>query len=113
MSKKMLGDLMRQAQKMQEEMMKTQEEAKKKTVEATAGGGMVTVVASGAGNLVSIKIEKDVVNPDDVEMLQDLILAASNEAIRRAQEMVSAEMSKLTGGLNIPGIGDLGGMFGR
>jgi DNA-binding YbaB/EbfC family protein len=113
MSKKMLGDLMRQAQKMQEEMMKTQEEAKKKTVEATAGGGMVTVVASGAGNLVSIKIEKDVVNPDDVEMLQDLILAASNEAIRRAQEMVSAEMSKLTGGLNIPGMGDLGGMFGR
>jgi len=113
MSKKMLGDLMRQAQKLQEEMTKAQEEAKKKTVEATAGGGMVTVVASGAGNIVSIKIEKDVVNPDDVEMLQDLILAASNEAIRRAQEMVSAEMSKLTGGLNIPGMGDLGGMFGR
>jgi len=113
MSKKMLGDLMRQAQKLQEEMMKAQEEAKKKTVEATAGGGMVTVVASGAGNLVSIKIEKDVVNPEDVEMLQDLILAASNEAIRRAQEMVSSDMSKLTGGLNIPGMGDLGGMFGR
>jgi len=113
MSKKMLGDLMRQAQKLQEEMMKAQEEAKKKTVEATAGGGMVTVVASGAGSIVSIKIEKDVVNPDDVEMLQDLILAASNEAIRRAQEMVGAEMSKLTGGLNIPGMGDLGGMFGR
>ena len=113
MSKKMLGDLMRQAQKLQEEMMKAQEEAKKKTVEATAGGGMVTVVASGAGNLVSIKIEKDVVNPEDVEMLQDLILAASNEAIRRAQEIVSSDMSKLTGGLNIPGMGDLGGMFGR
>ena len=104
---------MRQAQKLQEEMMKAQEEAKKKTVEATAGGGMVTVVASGAGNLVSIKIEKDVVNPEDVEMLQDLILAASNEAIRRAQEMVSSDMSKLTGGLNIPGMGDIGGMFGR
>ncbi len=113
MSKKMLGDLMRQAQKLQEEMMKAQEEAKKKTVEATAGGGMVTVIASGAGNLVSIRIEKDVVNPDDVEMLQDLILAASNEAIRRAQELVSADMSKLTGGMNIPGMGDLGGMFGR
>ncbi len=113
MSKKMLGDLMRQAQKLQEEMAKAQEEAKKKTAEATAGGGMVTVVASGAGNIVSIKIEKDVVNPDDVDMLQDLILAASNEAIRRAQEMVSSEMSKLTGGLNIPGMGDLGGMFGR
>ncbi len=113
MSKKMLGDLMRQAQKLQEEMMKAQEEAKKKTVEATAGGGMVTVVASGAGQIVSIRIEKDVVNPDDVEMLQDLILAASNEAIRRAQELVQGDMSKLTGGLNLPGMGDLGGMFGR
>jgi len=113
MSKKMLGDLMRQAQKLQEEMMKAQEEAKKKTVEATAGGGMVTVVASGSGEIVSIKIEKDVVNPDDVEMLQDLILAASNEAIRRAQELVQTDMSRLTGGLNVPGMGDLGGMFGR
>jgi DNA-binding YbaB/EbfC family protein len=113
MSKKMLGDLMRQAQKLQEEMMKAQEEAKKKTVEATAGGGMVTVVANGASEIVSIRIEKDVVNPDDVEMLQDLILAASNEALRRAQEMVSEEMSKLTGGLNVPGMGNLGGMFGR
>jgi len=112
MSKKMLGDLMRQAQKLQEEMMKAQEEAKKKTVEATAGGGMVTVVASGSGQLVSIKIEKDVVNPEDVEMLQDLILAASNEAIRRAQELVNSDMSKLTGGLNMPGMGNLGGMFG-
>ena len=112
MSKKMLGDLMRQAQKLQEEMMKAQEEAKKKTVEATAGGGMVTVVASGSGAIVSIKIEKDVVNPDDIEMLQDLILAATNEAIRRAQELVNTDMSKLTGGLNMPGMGNLGGMFG-
>jgi DNA-binding YbaB/EbfC family protein len=111
MSKKMLGDLMRQAQKMQEEMMKAQEEAKKKTVEATAGGGMVSVVASGAGEIISIKIEKDVVNPEDVEMLQDLILAASNEALRRAQELVSDEMSKLTGGLQIPGMGGLGKLF--
>jgi DNA-binding YbaB/EbfC family protein len=113
MSKKMLGDLMRQAQKLQEEMQKTQEEAKKKTAEASAGGGMVTVVASGAGEIVSIKIEKDVVNPDDVEMLQDLVLAAANEALRRAQEMVSEEMSKLTGGLQLPGLGGLGNMFGR
>jgi len=104
---------MRQAQKLQEEMMKAQEEAKKKTVEATAGGGMVTVVASGSGEIVSIKIEKDVVNPDDVEMLQDLILAATNEAIRRAQELVNSDMSKLTGGLNMPGMGNLGGMFGK
>jgi DNA-binding YbaB/EbfC family protein len=113
MSKKMLGDLMRQAQKMQEEMMKTQEEAKKKTAEATAGGGMVTVVASGSGELVSIKIEKDVVNPEDIEMLQDLILAASNEALRRAQEIVNEEMSRLTGGMQIPGLGNLGNMFGK
>ena len=113
MSKKMLGDMMRQAQKLQAEMQKMQEEAKKKTVEASAGGGMITVVASGAGELISIKIEKDVVNPDDVEMLQDLILAASNEAIRRAQQMVNEEMSKLTMGLNIPGLGGLGNMFGK
>ncbi len=109
MSKKMIGDMMRQAQKLQAEMQRAQEEAKKMTVEATAGGGMVSVVASGAGELVSIKIEKDVVNADDVEMLQDLILAAANEALRRAQQAVNAEMSKLTAGLNIPG---LGGMFG-
>ena len=113
MSKKMLGDMMRQAQKLQAEMQKMQEESKKKTVEASAGGGMVTVVASGAGELVSIKIEKDVVNPDDVDMLQDLILAAANEALRRAQQMVNEDMSKLTMGLNIPGLGGLGNMLGR
>jgi DNA-binding YbaB/EbfC family protein len=111
MSKKMLGDIMREAQRLQAEMLKMQEEAKKKTVEATAGGGMVTVVASGAGEIVSLKIEKDVVNPDDIEMLQDLILAAANEALRRAQEMVNEEMSKLTGGLQIPGLGGLGTLF--
>ncbi len=108
MSKKMLGDIMREAQKLQAEMQKMQEAAKTKTVEATAGGGMVTVVASGAGELVSVKIEKDVVNPDDVEMLQDLILAAANEALRRAQQMVNEEMSKLTMGMQLPGVGGLG-----
>ena len=113
MSKKMLGDLMRQAQKLQEEMVRAQEEAKKKTVEASSGGGMVTVVASGAGEIVSIRIERDVVNPDDVEMLQDLVLAACNEALRHAQEMVGGEMSKLTGGMQLPGLGNLGNMFGR
>ncbi len=112
MSKKMLGDIMREAQKLQAEMQRLQEEAKKKTVEASAGGGMVTVVANGGGEVVSIKIEKDVVNPDDVEMLQDLILAAVNEALKRAQQMVNQEMSKLTGGLQIPGLGGLGNMFG-
>jgi DNA-binding YbaB/EbfC family protein len=108
MSKKMLGDIMREVQKMQSEMSKIQEEAKQKTVEATSGGGMVTAVASGAGELISLKIEKEVVNPEDVDMLQDLIVAASNEALRRAQEMVSGEMSKLTGGLQLPGMGGLG-----
>jgi DNA-binding protein YbaB len=68
-------------------------------------------VANGAGEIISIKIEKDVVNPDDVEMLQDLVLAAANEAIRRAQEMVNSEMSKLTGGLQLPGLGNLGKLF--
>jgi hypothetical protein len=110
MSKGMFGDLMRQAKKMQEEMAKIQEESKKKTVEASAGGGMVTVTANGAMEIVSVKIEREVVNPDDVEMLQDLIVAATNEALRRAQQMVNEELSKITGGLNLPGIGNL---FGR
>ena len=112
MSKKMLGDIMREAQKLQAEMQRLQEEAKKKTVEASSGGGMVIVVANGAGELVSIKIEKDVVNPQDVEMLQDLILAAVNEALRRAQQMVGEEMGKLTGGLQLPGLSGLGNMLG-
>ncbi len=110
MSKKMIGNLMREAQKMQAEMQRVQEEAKKKTVEATSGGGMVTVVANGGGEIVSISIEKDAVDPDDVEMLQDLVLAASNEALRRAQDLVGDEMSKLTGGMNMPGMPDLGSL---
>jgi DNA-binding YbaB/EbfC family protein len=113
MSKKMFGNIMREAQKLQAEMMRMQEEAKTKTVEATAGGGMVTAIANGAGELVSLKIEKDVVNPDDVEMLQDLIIAAANEALRRAHEMVNSEMAKLTGGLQLPGLGGLGNIFGK
>ncbi len=111
MSKKMLGNIMKEAQKMQAEMARVQEEAKQKTAEATAGGGMVTVVASGTGEIVSVKIEKEVVDPEDVEMLQDLIMAASNEALRRAQEMVNEEMSKLTGGMQLPGLGDLGSLL--
>ncbi len=109
--KKKLGNMLREAQKLQSEMARLQEEAKSKTVEATAGGGMVTVVASGAGEIVSVKIEKDVVDPEDVEMLQDLIMAACNEALRRAQEMVNEEMSKLTGGMSLPGLGDLGSLL--
>ena len=109
MSKKMIGDLMKQAQKMQQEMGKIQEESKKKTVEASAGGGMVVVVANGAQEIISIKIEKDVVDPEDIEMLQDLVTAAVNEALRMAQQMVNDDMGKLTGGMNIPGMGN---MFG-
>jgi len=109
MSKKMLGDLMKQAQKLQQEMSRIQEEVKKKTVEASSGGGMVVATANGAMEIVSIRIEKDVVNPDDIEMLQDLVMAAVNEALRRAQQMVAEEMSKVTGGLNIQGLGNLFG----
>jgi DNA-binding YbaB/EbfC family protein len=113
MSKKFLGNIMKQAQKIQGEMARIQEEARSKTVEATAGGGMVTVVANGAGEIVSLKIEKEVVNPEDVEMLEDLVIAACNEALRRSQEMVQEEMSRLTGGLQLPGLGDIGNLLGR
>lgn len=95
---------MKQAQQVQARMMKLQEELALKTVEASAGGGMVTAVVNGRFEIVSLKIEKDVVNPDDVEMLQDLIAAAVNEGVRKAQEMAQAEMSKITGGLQIPGM---------
>jgi hypothetical protein len=99
-----MGNMMKQAQKLQSQMMKLQEEMAEKTVETTAGGGMVKVVASGKQQIISIQVEREVVDPDDVEMLQDLILAAVNDALIKSQEMVSAEMSKLTGGMNIPGL---------
>lgn len=99
-----IGNLMKQAQKIQEKMARMQEEMASKTVEATAGGGMVTAVVSGKFELVSLKIEKDVVNPEDIDMLQDLIVAAVNEGVRKAHEMVSEAMSKVTGGLQIPGM---------
>ena len=99
-----MGNMMKQAQKLQSKMMRMQEELATKTVETSAGGGMITVVANGAQKIVSIKIEKEVVDPDDVEMLQDLIMAAVNDALTKSQEMVSAEMAKLTGGLSIPGL---------
>lgn len=113
MSKKMLGNLMKEAQKLQERMVKMQEEASQKTAEASSGGGMVTAVANGSGQLISIAIDKEVVNPDDVEMLQDLVVAACNEAIKRAQEQVQEEMSKVTGGLQIPGMPDISNFFGK
>ena len=100
-----MGKLMKQAQQMQSKMMRVQEELEAKTVEATSGGGMVTAVVNGKHELISLKIEKDVVDPADIEMLQDLVVAAVNEGVRKAQEMAQEEMSKITGGLNIPGLG--------
>ncbi len=99
-----MGNMMKQAQKLQSQMMKLQEELADRAVESSSGGGMVTVVANGRQQIVSIQIENEVVDPDDVEMLQDLVLAAVNDALAKAQEMVSSEMGKLTGGLNIPGL---------
>jgi DNA-binding YbaB/EbfC family protein len=99
-----MGNMMKQAQKLQAKMLKMQEELGEKTVETSAGGGMISVVANGRQQLVSITIDKEVVDPDDVEMLQDLILAAVNDALSKAQEMVAGEMGKLTGGFNLPGM---------
>jgi len=99
-----MGNMMKEAQKLQARMLKMQEELAEKTVESAVGGGMIKVVANGRNQVVSIRIEKEVVNPEDVEMLQDLILAAVNDALTKSQEMVATQMGKLTGGLNLPGL---------
>ena len=99
-----IGDMMRQAQKLQAKMSKVQEELAEKTVEGSSGGGMVTVVANGKQEIMKIKIDPEVVDPEDIEMLQDLVIAAVNDSLKKAQEMISSEMGKLTGGLNIPGL---------
>ncbi len=101
---KNIGSLMKQAQKMQAQIAKVQEELAGKTIEASSGGGMVMVVVNGKQEVVSIKIEPEVIDANDKEMLQDLVVAAVNEALRKSQEMVSEEMSKITGGLQIPGL---------
>jgi nucleoid-associated protein EbfC len=100
-----IGNIMKQAKKMQEKIGRLQAEMETKTIEAQSGGGMVRVIVNGKFEVVSLKIEKDVVNPEDIEMLQDLITAAVNEGIRKSQEMASSEMAKITGGLGIPGMG--------
>lgn len=99
-----MNKMMKQVQKMQAKMAKLQEELENKEVEASAGGEAVTVKVNGKQEVLEIKIKPDVVDPDDVEMLEDLVLAAVNEALRSAQEMVASEMSKITGGMNIPGL---------
>ena len=98
------GNLMKQAQQMQMRMQKLQAEMAEKTAEGTAGGGMVTVVANGKQEILSITINKEVVNPNDVEMLQDLVLEASNQALKNISKMMSDAMSKITGGMSIPGL---------
>jgi len=103
MAKGMSG-MMKQVQKMQKKMVELQGELEQERVEGTAGGGMVTVVANGRQDILEIKIQPDVVNPDDVEMLEDLILAAIHQAQQRAQEMMNKEMGQITGGVQIPGL---------
>ena len=99
-----MGQLMKQAQQIQTKMAKLQEDLGDRTVEASSGGGMVIVVANGRQEVLSIKIEPEVIDPDDSEMLQDLIMAAVNDALTRAKDMVNEEMGKLTKGMNIPGM---------
>lgn len=99
-----MGNLLKQAQQMQAKMAKIQEEVGARTVEASAGGGMVKVVANGKQEILSISIEPQVVDPDDIDMLQDLVVAAVNQALKEAGEMMAAEMGKVTGGLKVPGL---------
>ena len=99
-----MNNMMKQMQKMQRDMAKAQEELKDKVIEGTAGGGMVTVKANGHKEIVDIVIKEEVVDPDDIDMLQDLVLAATNDALKKIDEMVSQDMGKFTKGLNIPGL---------
>jgi nucleoid-associated protein EbfC len=99
------GNLMKEAQRLQQQMAELQEQVAQKKVQATAGGGMVTVEANGKQELTAIKIDPEVINRDDAQMLEDLVLAACNEALRKSRELVQQEVGKLTGGLKIPGLG--------
>ncbi len=99
-----MNQVLKQAQKMQEDMAKKQEELQEQTVEASSGGGAVTVVVNGSKEIQELKIKPEVVDVEDIDMLQDLIIAAINEAMRKADELASSELGKITGGLNIPGL---------
>ena len=99
-----LAQIMKQAQMMQQKMGKLQEEAAEQTVEATSGGGAVTAVVNGKNQLISLTIKKEAVDPEDVEMLQDLVVAAVNEALVKVQARMAEQMNKITGGINIPGL---------
>jgi nucleoid-associated protein EbfC len=99
-----LNKLMKQAQKMQEQMARTQSELAEKTVEVEAGGGKVKVVANGAGDVISIKIDKQIVDPNDVEFLEEVVLSGVKTAIEQGKALAESEMTKITGGLGIPGL---------
>ena len=99
-----IGNIMKQAQQMQRKMAEMQQELEEKHVEASSGGGMVTATVNGKQEIVGLKIDPTAVDPEDVEMLQDLVTAAVNEAIKQSQKMAQDEMAKITGGLNIPGL---------
>ncbi|TVY10848.1 YbaB/EbfC family nucleoid-associated protein [Paenibacillus cremeus] len=99
-----MNQMMKQVKKMQEQMLKAQEDLANRTIEGTAGGGVVTVTVNGQKKVQSIVIKPEAVDPDDVEMLQDLVLTAVNDALTKAEELAGKEMSKLTGGMNIPGL---------
>lgn len=99
-----LAQIMKQAQMMQQKMAKLQEEAAQQTAESTAGGGAVTAVVNGKNQILSLSIKKEAVDPEDVEMLQDLIMAAVNEALAKVHAEMAEQMGKITGGLNIPGL---------
>ena len=99
-----IGNIMKQAQKVQERIAEVQRDLINKKVEASSGGGMVTVTANGRQEILSVKIDPSVVSMQDVEMLEDLVLAAVNEALRKSQEIITEEMSKVTGGIKIPGL---------
>ena len=99
-----MGNMMKQAQKLQAKMIKLQDELAERTVTASAGGGMIEVTANGRQQVTAIVIDPEVVDPDDVDMLQDLVMAAVNDALNKSQEMVSQEMGKLAPGMNLPGL---------
>lgn len=99
-----MQNIMKQAQAMQEQMAKVQEQAATKTVSGTAGGGIVTVTANGAMQIIGVVLDPEVVKSGDIEMLQDLVVAAANDALRKAQEMMAEEMKSVTGGMKIPGL---------
>ncbi|QGU00597.1 Nucleoid-associated protein YaaK [Candidatus Syntrophocurvum alkaliphilum] len=99
-----MNKMMKQAKQMQEQIAQMQAELEEREIEASAGGGAVTVTVNGKQQLIGIKIKPEVVDPDDVEMLEDLITAAVNEGVKQSQDMVSSEMAKITGGLNLPGM---------